>query len=110
MCQTAFSVMPSPHIFPTLFTLRNSLPRSIVAAVSQLSNSCLTQSGTGNRANVASLANQIDNRPVRFALLKLIPSQRHGFVSPQPARIPNFFTPLTRRMPGASWRDSKWDR
>ena len=47
MCQTAFSVMPSPHIFPTLLTLRNSLPRSMAAAVSQLSSSCLTQSGTG---------------------------------------------------------------
>src|SRR5439155_7517771 len=32
MCQTAFSVMPSPHAFPTLLTLRNSLSRSIAAA------------------------------------------------------------------------------
>jgi hypothetical protein len=26
MCQTAFSVIPSPHALPTLFTLRNSFP------------------------------------------------------------------------------------
>src|ERR1700693_3712774 len=29
MCQTAFTVMPSPHVLPTLLTRRNSFPRSI---------------------------------------------------------------------------------
>ena len=47
MCQTAFTVMPSPHILPTLLTRRNSFPRSIPAAVSQSSSSVLSQSGTG---------------------------------------------------------------
>jgi hypothetical protein len=35
MCQTAFTVMPSPHVLPTLLTRRNSFPRSIPAAASQ---------------------------------------------------------------------------
>jgi hypothetical protein len=47
ICQTAFTVMPSPHVLLTLLTLRNSFPRSILAAVSQSSSSFLTQSGTG---------------------------------------------------------------
>jgi hypothetical protein len=38
MCQTAFSVMPSLHAFPTLLTLRNNLSRSITAASSQSSS------------------------------------------------------------------------
>ena len=46
-CQTAFTVMPSPHVLPTLSTRRNSFPRSIAAAASQSSSSVLTQSGTG---------------------------------------------------------------
>ena len=46
MCQTAFTVIPSPQVLPTLLTLRNSLPRSIAAAASQSSSSVLTQSGT----------------------------------------------------------------
>src|SRR6202047_3869179 len=47
MCQTAFTVMPSPHVLPPLLTRRNSFPRSITAAASQSSSSVLTQSGTG---------------------------------------------------------------
>jgi|SRR6516165_4030769 len=47
MCQTAFSVIPSPHVVPALLTLRNRLPRSIAAAANQSSSSFLTQSGTG---------------------------------------------------------------
>jgi hypothetical protein len=34
---------------------------------------------------VASLSDQINDRPVLFALLKVIQSQRYGFVPPQPA-------------------------
>src|SRR5271157_2660567 len=41
--------------------------------------------GNGNRPNVASLANQINNGPVFFALLEMIQCQRHGFMPPQPA-------------------------
>src|SRR5258708_21707791 len=47
MCQTAFTVIPSPHAFPTLLTLRKSLPRSMPAAPSHTPNSLFTQSGTG---------------------------------------------------------------
>jgi len=47
MCQTAFTVIPSPQVLPTLLTRRNSLPRSIATAASQSSSSALTQSGTG---------------------------------------------------------------
>jgi hypothetical protein len=85
MCQTAFTVMPSHHVLPTLLTRRKSFPRSIAAAASQSSSSVLTQSGTG-RSNVASLADQINNGPMLFALLEMIQSQRHGFMPPQAAR------------------------
>src|ERR1700751_2514776 len=46
MCQTVFTVMPSPHVLPTLSTRRNSFPRSIETAVIQSSSSGLTHSGT----------------------------------------------------------------
>jgi len=42
MCQTAFTVIPFPHVLPILLTLRNSFPRSIAAAASQSSSSFLT--------------------------------------------------------------------
>ena len=47
MCQTAFTVIPAPHVLPTLLTLRNNFPLSIAAGMSHSSNSRLTQSGTG---------------------------------------------------------------
>jgi hypothetical protein len=37
--------------------------------------------GNRNRPNVASLANQINNGPVPFALLEMIQGQSHGFMS-----------------------------
>ena len=46
-CQSAFSVMPSPHALSTLLTLPNLSPRSIAAEATQTSSSFLTQSGTG---------------------------------------------------------------
>src|ERR1700739_3588371 len=42
--------------------------------------------GNWNRSNVASLADQINNGPMLFALLELIQSQRHGFMPSQAAR------------------------
>jgi hypothetical protein len=42
--------------------------------------------GNWNRSHVASLADQINNGPMLFALLELIQSQRYGFVPPQAAR------------------------
>ena len=39
-----------------------------------------------NRSNVASLADQINNSPMLFALLEMIQSQRHRFMSPQSTR------------------------
>jgi hypothetical protein len=39
-----------------------------------------------NRSNVASLADQINNGPMLFALLKMIQSQRRRFMPPQAAR------------------------
>src|SRR6266852_7168382 len=42
--------------------------------------------GNRNRSNVASLAHQINNGPMLFALLEMIQSQRHGFMPPQAAR------------------------
>ena len=41
MCQTAFTVIPSPRALPTLSTRRNSLPRSMAAAATQSFNSLL---------------------------------------------------------------------
>jgi hypothetical protein len=40
--------------------------------------------GNRNRPNVASLANQIDNGTMLFALLEMIQCQSHGFMPPQP--------------------------
>src|ERR1700730_9009678 len=42
--------------------------------------------GNWNRSNVASLANQVNNSPMLFALLEMIQSQCHGFMPPQAAR------------------------
>src|SRR5260221_6679029 len=81
MCQTAFTVMPSPHVLPTLLTRRKSFPRSIAAAASQSSNSVLTQSGTGTVRTWPP-----NNGPMFFALLEMMQSQRHGFMPPQAAR------------------------
>src|SRR6266446_1698212 len=39
-----------------------------------------------NRSDVASLADQINNGPMLFALLEMIQSQRHDFMPPQAAR------------------------
>jgi hypothetical protein len=39
-----------------------------------------------NCSNVASLADQINNGPMLFALLEVIQSQRHGFMPSQAAR------------------------
>ena len=41
--------------------------------------------GHWNRSDVASLFDKINDRPVLFALLKVIQSQLYGFVPPQPA-------------------------
>jgi len=72
MCQTAFTVMPSPHALPTLLTRRNSFPRLIAAAASQSSSSISHPIGNGNCSKVAALANQINNSPMLFALLEVI--------------------------------------
>src|SRR6266849_6930941 len=40
--------------------------------------------GNWNRSNVASLADQINNGPMLFALLEVIQSQHHDFMPPQP--------------------------
>ena len=55
MCQTAFSVILSPHALPTLLTLRNSFPSSIAAATSQSFTSFRTPVGHWNRSDVTAL-------------------------------------------------------
>ena len=42
--------------------------------------------GNRNRSNVTSLAHQINNGPMLFALLEMIQCQSHGFMPPQPTR------------------------
>jgi hypothetical protein len=85
MCQTALTVIPSPHVLPTLLTRRNSFPRSIAAGkpIVQFGSHPI---GNRNRSNVASLADQINNGPVLFALLEMIQCQSYGFMPPQPTR------------------------
>jgi hypothetical protein len=73
MCHAAFSVIPSPHVFPNLLTRRNSFPLSIAAATSQSFNSFRTQSGTGTGSDVASFADQIHNCLMFLAQLNVIP-------------------------------------
>jgi hypothetical protein len=86
MCQTAFTVIPSPRVFPTLLTRRNSLPRSMAAAASQSLSSVSYPIGNRNRSDVASLTNQIHNCPMLFALLEMIQGQSYGLMPPQSAR------------------------
>ena len=47
MCQTAFSVMPSPRVLPIFVTRRKILPLSIPDACSQAPSSSITQAGMG---------------------------------------------------------------
>ena len=47
ICQTTFSVIPSPQIEPERFTHRNSRPSAMAAARVHSSRVALTQSGTG---------------------------------------------------------------
>jgi len=86
MCQTAFTVMPSPHVLPTLLTRRKSFPRSITACGEPIVQFGSHPIRNRNRSDVASLANQINNGPMLFALLEMIQPQRHGFMPPQAAR------------------------
>jgi hypothetical protein len=81
MCQTAFTVISSPQVLPTLLTRRNSLPPSMAAAASHVEFGSHAI-GNRNRPNMASLANQIDNGPMLFALLEMIQCQSHGFMPP----------------------------
>jgi hypothetical protein len=72
MCQTAFTVMPSPHVLPTVFPINSSSESIVEFSSHPIRNR--------NCANVASLADQINNDPMLFALLEVIQSQRHGFM------------------------------
>jgi hypothetical protein len=56
MCQTAYSVMPSPRICPIFVTRRKILPLSIPAAFNQIRNSSITQPGTGTVRTMSRLA------------------------------------------------------
>jgi hypothetical protein len=47
MCQTAFSVMPSPRVLPIFVTRRKILPLSIPDACSQAPSSSITHAGMG---------------------------------------------------------------
>ena len=86
MCQTAFTVMPSPQVLPTLLTRRKSFPRSIAAAASQSSSSVLTQSGTGTVRTWPPLPTRSTIAQCSSRLLEVIQSQRHGFMPSQAAR------------------------
>jgi len=86
ICQTAFTVIPSPHVFPD-FVDPAEQPSSINCGcgepVPQFGPNPI---GNRNRPNVTSLANQINNGSMLFALLQMIQCQRHGFMPPQPTR------------------------
>ena len=85
ICHTAFSVRLSPHVVPPL-TLRSSLPPSIAAATSQSSLVRFSPIRNRNGSDVASLAQEIDDDPVFFPLLKMTQGQCDHFMSSQPAR------------------------
>jgi len=67
MCQTALTIMPSPHVLPTLLTRRNSFP-SINSSRGEpiVEFGSLTPIRNWNCSNVASLADQINNGPMLF--------------------------------------------
>src|SRR5277367_4659641 len=85
MCQTAFSVMPSPRIRPHFRHSTEDLtsvdPRSIQPD-SQLFH---YPTGDRNRANMSRLAPQIDNSPVFLPLFQILESEINGFVATQTA-------------------------
>jgi hypothetical protein len=85
MCQTAFTVIPSPHVLPTLLT-----PAEQSSSINGGRGEPIVQFGSHpirnrDRPNVTSLTNQINDGPVLFALLEMIECQSHGFMPPQPA-------------------------
>ena len=86
MCQTAFTVIPSPHALPTLLTRRNSFPRSIAAAASQSSSSVRTQSGTGTVRTWPPLPTRSTMAQCSSRYLEMIQCQTHGFTPSQPTR------------------------
>jgi hypothetical protein len=86
MCQTGFTVIPSPYVLPTLLTRRNkssSINGGRREPIVQFGSHPI---GNRNRPNVACLTNQIDNGPMLFALLEMIQGQSHGFMPSQPTR------------------------
>src|SRR5580704_7264421 len=81
MCQTAFSVMPSPqdppHLRHSTEDLASVGPRSIQPDP-QLFHYPV---GDRNRANVSCLTLQMDNGPVFLPLFKMFDSETDGFVT-----------------------------
>jgi hypothetical protein len=86
MCQTAFTVIPSPPCPSYSVNPAEKFP-----SINCGGGEPIVQFGSHpirnrNRSDVASLANQINNGPMFFALLEMLQSQRHGFMPPQAAR------------------------
>jgi hypothetical protein len=86
MCQTAFTVMPSPQVLPTLLTRAEQFSSINCGCGEPIVQFGSHPIGNWNRSNVASLADQINNGPMFFALLVMIQSQRRGFMPLQAAR------------------------
>jgi hypothetical protein len=77
------AISPSPSNFVDPSEQLSSINSSCGEPIVQFGSHPI---GNWNRSDVASLADQINNGPMLFALLEVIQSQRHRFMPPQAAR------------------------
>ena len=82
---TAWGESESPVIWPWRLSERRIRPSVMPAASHHRSTACLTQAGTGDGAQAAVLAAEIDDHPAAVALLDVSDGQGHGFAAAQPA-------------------------
>jgi len=82
MCQTAFTVMPSPHALPTLVHPAKH-PSSINCGCGEPNRPVRFSPNREPEPFEHGLpAHEINNGPMLFALLEMIQSQSHGFMPP----------------------------
>ena len=74
-CQTALGVIRAPQILPNRFTLPKIVPAFMPAAVVHSSTAYFAHNGTGNGADVLSVAHEVGNHPALFANLEILCSE-----------------------------------
>src|SRR6202142_2404874 len=77
--QTTFCERPLPHTFPRLATARKILPSQTPSGSCPLIESNFHPVRNGHCANLATFANQINNRPVSLAQLDVVQLQTDQF-------------------------------